>query len=260
MANNANVPSSFNHTFLRQFRSSPLALALRIAGNRLDAGGVLGGFRTEDLMKTLSAIAGIPTILFYAWIAYGCPALRAIDMPIVAQIAFDVWLLGTFYFLHSALAGIDRKEYCTIAGITAAGVMACWQPIGGELYRWEWGAVYCPPLARLAIFGAIHYVILNQIGIRWFFGYSPDAPKGLITSGPYKWCRHPMHLNILVLVFCSPVMTYETLLFGIVLIGYLIIAIPIEEDRLIEAFGIEYAWYMSRVPMIFPGTKWVSSS
>lgn len=76
----------------------------------------------------------------------------------------------------------------------------------------------------------------------------------LVTSGPYRWIRHPLYsfgfLNILALSVAAA----NWFIFGLVLLTFIPLALrtPLEEKRLMETFGEEYQVYMQRTGRYFP--------
>ena len=86
---------------------------------------------------------------------------------------------------------------------------------------------------------------------------SPRSEK-LVTTGPYRYCRHPMVFGALsaylsVSVFVNSLLDLAVL---VCLIPVFILYLKtVEEKRLLKDFGEEYRQYKSRVPMIIPFSK-----
>jgi len=88
-----------------------------------------------------------------------------------------------------------------------------------------------------------------------FFGNTEPVLDRLITGGPYKFCRHPLYLSFIVLVFGFD------LLFGSVIGIALTVAFSAPsavyrgwvEDRLLrEKFGEEWDEHAGKVGFLFP--------
>jgi protein-S-isoprenylcysteine O-methyltransferase Ste14 len=77
----------------------------------------------------------------------------------------------------------------------------------------------------------------------------------LVTSGPYKWVRHPLYGTALLLLFSISITFGDwILLVGslVGLIAFRLLVIPTEEKLLLEAFGEEFEYYQSRTGALFP--------
>ena len=76
----------------------------------------------------------------------------------------------------------------------------------------------------------------------------------LVTSGPYRWVRHPYYLSLLLLVCGTSLAAANWFIGATGLIVFCLLAIraPIEERKLTERFGEEYRSYMKRTGGFFP--------
>ena len=205
----------------------------------------------------------LPAGLFFFWIFQGCrlPVADCFRVGVDYTIPdgwrplWNLFLFCTFGFLHSALAeiGMNRLVYMVIAGLTALAVIALWQPLAGELWRLgdeqtaRWfGAI------QFLLWLVLHGWIITVMGPAEFFGFRHPIPR-LVTSGPYAFCRHPMHLNILLGLLVTPTMTADRMTMLLAVVLYLTVAIPAEERRLAEEYSLAWDVYTRRTPMLFPG-------
>ena len=76
----------------------------------------------------------------------------------------------------------------------------------------------------------------------------------LVIRGPYRWIRHPMYsFSFLIVIGVSLLAANWFIgLTGILALILLIVRTPIEEAKLIEAFGDEYREYMKRTGRFLP--------
>lgn len=76
----------------------------------------------------------------------------------------------------------------------------------------------------------------------------------LVTTGPYRWVRHPLYIVVVLLsVSLSLLMSSWFILATTApLIFYLAIRTPMEEAKLIERFGDQYHAYMDRTGRYLP--------
>jgi protein-S-isoprenylcysteine O-methyltransferase Ste14 len=76
----------------------------------------------------------------------------------------------------------------------------------------------------------------------------------LVTTGPYRWVRHPFYVSVLLLV-CGAALLAANWFIGVC--GLLVFALQairtrIEERKLVERFGEEYRLYMKRTGRFAP--------
>lgn len=76
----------------------------------------------------------------------------------------------------------------------------------------------------------------------------------LITSGPYRWVRHPFYLAgaLAALGVCLATANWFLAVFGAVILIFLYCRTRIEEEKLVARFGDEYRNYMQRVGRFLP--------
>lgn len=77
----------------------------------------------------------------------------------------------------------------------------------------------------------------------------------LITLGPYSVCRNPLYLGTMLMtlsiaVFLQSITLFITML--LVGVAYILMTVPVEEQRLASIYGVEFASYCQRVPRIVP--------
>ena len=76
----------------------------------------------------------------------------------------------------------------------------------------------------------------------------------LVTSGPYRYIRHPLYtMGLLLFSSLSLIAANWFMMLGTVLAFVLVsLRLPKEEAALIEAFGDEYRAYMQRTGRFLP--------
>ncbi len=136
-------------------------------------------------------------------------------------------------------------------------------PLFGYLINPQWVAWAQMPLpVWLRGLGAVAAALMIP-SIVWMFlsiGNNVTATQStrqdhkLVTSGPYRWIRHPLY-TFGFIFFCGLTCLTAMWWLGVSMIPPMIILMlrtPIEERRLIEAFGDEYRNYMKRTGRFFP--------
>lgn len=83
-----------------------------------------------------------------------------------------------------------------------------------------------------------------------------EVEHRLITTGPYRWIRHPAYTGMIA-IYTGMIMALGTWLGAIVIFafvtGSLLYRIRVEEQTLLTALGNEYRQYMSQTWRLFPG-------
>jgi protein-S-isoprenylcysteine O-methyltransferase Ste14 len=71
----------------------------------------------------------------------------------------------------------------------------------------------------------------------------------LVTSGPYRWVRHPMYTIIVMILICLFLVS-ENWAIGVVFLGVAVVFVPLrvksEEAMMVQKFGDDYRTYQRR--------------
>ena len=105
--------------------------------------------------------------------------------------------------------------------------------------------------------------ILSVFGIYWLFssigsGITPTSATRqrhtLVTSGPYRWVRHPLYTVGSSMYVAFGMMADNWFIAALGVLAFIAMAIrtPKEEANLIEKFGDEYREYMKHTGRFFP--------
>jgi len=79
----------------------------------------------------------------------------------------------------------------------------------------------------------------------------------LVTSGPYLYVRHPFYLSFALGYLGGGVAmaNWFIVLAGVIPLGFLVARTRIEEEKLVDRFGVEYQDYRKRVGRFVPRFK-----
>jgi protein-S-isoprenylcysteine O-methyltransferase Ste14 len=79
----------------------------------------------------------------------------------------------------------------------------------------------------------------------------------LVTSGPYRYVRHPFYLAFALAVIGITLTSANALFFlaGAIPFAFLVARTRIEEQKLLERFGAEYRHYSQRVGRFLPRVR-----
>jgi protein-S-isoprenylcysteine O-methyltransferase Ste14 len=85
-----------------------------------------------------------------------------------------------------------------------------------------------------------------------------DAPRYLVTSGPYRRSRNPIYLGV-VLILLGEAAFFASLALlawaAVAALGSHLFVVLYEEPGLHQRFGAEYARYVAEVPRWLPGLR-----
>lgn len=123
-----------------------------------------------------------------------------------------------------------------------------------------WSAVAISPAIRwiglvvLVLSAGITLWSLHALGANLTFVPATKENHALVTSGPYRWMRHPLYTALIVQVVGVGLLTANWLvaLSGTLTWTILVVRTRREEANLIDTFGDEYRHYMQRVGRFLP--------
>ena len=108
--------------------------------------------------------------------------------------------------------------------------------------------------------------MLVVLGVRWVLAslgrnvsetVLTKSDHALVTTGPYRWVRHPLYSTGVALILAIGLMLASWMVLGFALAAaalILTVVIPQEEQRLVEAFGDDYRRYMADTGRLLPRT------
>lgn len=128
--------------------------------------------------------------------------------------------------------------------------------------RWmAWSAFTSPGWLRVlgAVLGAATipcvYWVLSSLGKNVSETVLTKPTHQLVTSGPYRWIRHPLYTTGLTLLFAVGLMAENVVLLLLAALTAILIrfvVIPPEEAALARRFGEEYGRYMMGTGRLLP--------
>jgi protein-S-isoprenylcysteine O-methyltransferase Ste14 len=171
--------------------------------------------------------------------------------------AIDIaWVLFWVYWLVSAFAvkeGRASRRRIPLNGLTAASVVVVVRVFrGGSL------AVNSPVLAvigavvfaagiAVAIWARVH------LGRNWGMPMTQKAEPELVTSGPYRFVRHPIYSGLLAGVLGTALATNLIgVIIAAILGGYFYYSASVEEKNLTAIFPTAYPEYQAGTKMLIP--------
>jgi protein-S-isoprenylcysteine O-methyltransferase Ste14 len=167
-----------------------------------------------------------------------------------------VWIVFWAYWLASAFGakeGRGSRRRLPLNGLSALAVIVLLRVFrGGSL------AVHSPVLEAigavvfasglaLAVWARLH------LGRNWGMPMSEKTEPELITSGPYRFVRHPIYSGLLLgLLGTALVINLIGLLIVAILGGYFYYCASVEERNLTATFPSAYPSYRANTKMLIP--------
>ena len=203
--------------------------------------------------------------------------------PLLQSVILDTLLIALFAIQHSVMArpgfkrwwtrmvppSVERSTYVLFASFALLLLYWQWQPIPAPVWT-----VQSPAAAAVlegifwlgwvvlvaSTFLLNHFELfgLSQVFARLFGKQMSDAKFRAPLL--YRRVRHPIYLGVLLAVWATPTMTVGHLLFSVVITGYILIGIQLEERDLVQQFGDQYRRYRQHAAMLvpLPGRKFTS--
>ncbi len=98
----------------------------------------------------------------------------------------------------------------------------------------------------------IRKYFMSLSGLKSLFQESPASE--LMITGVHRYMRHPLYLGTFLFIWGLWILfpTYSLLVANLVITGYTLFAIRLEEDKLVAEFGETYRKYQEAVPKLIP--------
>jgi protein-S-isoprenylcysteine O-methyltransferase Ste14 len=166
------------------------------------------------------------------------------------------WIVFWIYWLVSAstskqsvsngwrtrLTGVSVIGVFVIAGVLRGGSLAVHSVILAAI-----GALLFAGGIALAIWARLH------LGRNWGMPMTQRAEPELVTSGPYRFVRHPIYTGLLTAMLGTALVdNLLGLIVVAVLVAYFYYCGIIEERNLTATFPKAYPEYKSRTKMLIP--------
>ena len=231
--------------------------------------------RDRVLVVLTRVLGGSSLLLFFAFFGfYRGPAFADLHLSRPAALLWDGALSLAFFLQHSLMvrAGMRARlsrlvashevgaVYSLASGVVLAAVVLLWQRAGPPLAALaggaRWGGTALSALALLAFaWAAASLAHFDPFGARAIEAHLRGAvprPPSFHVRGPYRWVRHPQYLCTLLVIWSSPELTADRILFDLSWTAWMLLATLLEERDLQSELGEPYRAYRSRVPMLLP--------
>jgi len=140
------------------------------------------------------------------------------------------------------MTGLTALSVFVVVRVFRGGGLAVHSPILGAL-----GAVLFVSGLALAVWARIH------LGRNWGMPMTERLEPELITSGPYRFVRHPIYSGLLLGLIGSALATnFLGLIIVLILGAYFVYAATVEERNLVTTFPAAYPAYREHTKMLIP--------
>jgi protein-S-isoprenylcysteine O-methyltransferase Ste14 len=150
--------------------------------------------------------------------------------------------------------------YSMASGVALLLGVGLWQPssvrvyaLGGPFDELARGIGFAG--VALILWGTLalgSFDIFGLRAIRERFRVSPAETPCFVVRGPYRWVRHPLYTGILLIIWSSPDVSADRLLFNLLWSGWIYLGTYWEEADLMRTFGEPYRDYRRRVGRLVP--------
>ena len=220
------------------------------------------------------AIGGGSLILFGYFLSAGTPFPVDIARSDTGRLTFDSLLCVIFFVQHSGMIRRSAKErmarrlpalylpalYSIASGFALLALVLLWQPTNHVLFRLHGPVRWLSTFVSLA---ALAGFVWGVVALRGFdpFGTHPLRAASLgtpppssvfVVRGPYRYVRHPLYLFMLILIWATPHLSTDRLLFNLLWTAWVVVGTRLEERDLLTDFGQTYRQYRHSVPMLIP--------
>ena len=165
-----------------------------------------------------------------------------------------IYVLQHFIVLGIALTRPQPKvrDY-SIASSVAVGIAYAY-PYAQVIYlRWSPGYVASPAAGLVLVTLAAGLSLVSLLTIGRLFGVRP-ALRGLVTSGPYRFVRHPMYLSYILADIGYNLQEWNFVTLLLVLLGWTSLFYRIHAEERVLSRHAEWPAYVAWVRYrLFPG-------
>ena len=221
-----------------------------------------------------TVLGGGSLLLFGAFLIFGPFTIIHFDASEGQALIWNGFLSLLFFIQHSCMirapfrtrlsSAIPRyyhpATYAIVSGIVLTIVVLLWQTSRTVLFLIQGPPQILPrAISLIAIVGFIWGVqvlrtfdAFGRISIIVHLRGKQLRSPDFILRGPYLWVRHPLYFFTLVLIWSTPNVTLDRLLFNVLWTFWIVLGSYLEEKDVVAEFGERYRLYQKAVPILLP--------
>ena len=228
-------------------------------------------------------LVSLATVLYAIGFVEAVFVRRSVDAggpsaPLSSALLVDSLLLTLFAVQHSGMArrgfkalwtrivpeALERSTYILFSSACLIALFVFWRPIPYVLWTVQESG-FRAVLVVVSMLGWF-IVLFSTFLINHFdlFGLQQvylaakseaQTPLRFRTPLLYRLVRHPLYLGFILAFWAAPTMTLGHLVFSLATLGYIVVAIQLEERDLLLQYGDQYATYRRKVRGLVPIPK-----
>ncbi len=169
-----------------------------------------------------------------------------------------IFILWGLFWLYWLVAAAGAKQGIRGRGFRVPGLLAIVAIVLGRVFKPHTLAVNSP---ILQVVGTVLFVsglglavwARIYLGRNWGMPMTRKEEPELVTSGPYRFVRHPIYSGLLLGVLGTALATNVYWLIGLAVAGpYFIYSATVEERLMTDTFPADYPRYKATTKMLIP--------
>ena len=231
-------------------------------------------FAAYGMIVLSLVLGGGSLLLFVAFLIAGPFTIIRLDASEGQMLTLNGLLCMSFFVQHSGMIRprfrtrlslviphhFHPAMYSIASGIFLFIVLLFWQTSQTVLFRIQGPLQVLPrAVSLLAIAGFIGgtralktFDPFGRVPILIHLRGKQLRPPNFVLRGPYRWVRHPLYFFMLVLIWSTPSLTSDRLLFNVLWTFWVVMGSYLEEKDIVAEFGESYRDYQKVVPMLLP--------
>jgi protein-S-isoprenylcysteine O-methyltransferase Ste14 len=166
------------------------------------------------------------------------------------------WLIFWIYWFASAVGvkqGARDRRRLPLTGFTALAVILLLRVFNGG--NFEVSSVVLGAIGAVIFAAGIAVTIWARVnlGRNWGMPMTKKAEPELVTSGPYRFVRHPIYSGLIIALLGTALVTNLIgIVIALILGAYFYFSASVEEKNLTATFPTAYPAYRAHTKMLVP--------
>jgi protein-S-isoprenylcysteine O-methyltransferase Ste14 len=169
-----------------------------------------------------------------------------------------ILILWGLFWLYWLIAAAGAKQGVRTGRLRAPGLLVIVGVVLTRVFRTDTLAVHSlvvQAVGTLLFLSGLGLAIWARIylGRNWGMPMTKKEEPELVTSGPYRFVRHPIYSGLLLAVLGTALATNIYWLIALAIVGaYFIYSATVEERLMTDTFPADYPRYKATTKMLIP--------